>query len=109
MEDFNETTITSHKGEAKEQEYFKIVSTRYGADIAMLSQLRFTEIHRVVSDEIANENDKRSEPVPFNKIVSLFLDRLAQILRRDDSWNSIFIEDENVRHWILAWFLNEAK
>jgi hypothetical protein len=101
--------MLKEKTRITEQEYYQIVSSKYGADIAMLSQLRFAEIHRVVSDEIANAKDERSELVPFNKLVSLFLDRLAQILRRDDSWNSIFIEDENVRHWISAWFLNEAK
>ena len=89
----------------KEQEYYNMLSARYGADVAMLTQLRFVEMHRLTVDELYKGKEHNARSGSLQKLTSLFLDRLAKLLKKDCSLTNMFAEDEDVRFWAVIWLL----
>lgn len=93
---------------AKNEKFYNIVSTRYGADVAILIKLRFAEIHRLVVDELAKDKSLNTKLVTTQRAISLFLVKLKKLLKKDRELHNMFVEDAELRAWSAMLFLNQS-
>lgn len=90
---------------ASNNEVYNMISSRYGADIATLTKLRFDEIHRLVVDELDENNAQNIEPTLPKNLTSLFLSRVTKLLENDKELSNMFAEDAELRLWVVTYFL----
>lgn len=90
---------------AKNNEDYNMISSRYGADIATLTKLRFDEIHRLVVDELDENNAQNTESTLPENLTSLFLSKVTKLLEKDKELSNMFVEDAEIRLWAVTYFL----
>ena len=86
-----------------EQKYYGIVAARYGADVAMLTKLRFNEMHRAVSEALEDRkqhNTVEGAALPKDIVVATFLEQLAAVLKNDYLLGNMLAKDADVRAWV---------
>lgn len=111
----NNTTIflseaITHK--TTEQEYYQLISAKYGFDVMILAKLRLNEIYRASQEELKliNQDQPQQEHSAIaigNEFALLFLQKFFALLKRDYNFSNILAADEDVRTWIIAFVQNK--
>jgi len=98
--------LLKSKNKIVEQKYYKLVEARYGADVAMLTKLRFSEIYRSVSEELGAMQKRKNgnEIITKDQLVAPFLERLLAALKKDYTFSNMMAKDVDVRAWAAEVF-----